>query len=82
MNLHTLFFQVETMKNNLATQTENLLEEVDKFQLKWDQMKPKEDILLDERHENDDSFLLSSVKLIEEKRKEWNNLVEDINKNK
>lgn len=70
------------MKNNLATQTENLLEEVDKFQLKWDQMKPKEDILLDERHGNDDSFLLSSVKLIEEKRKEWTNLVEDINKNK
>ncbi|KAI5737300.1 hypothetical protein M8J76_012015 [Diaphorina citri] len=73
--------QVETMKNNLIIQTENLQQEIEKFRLKWDQMKPKEDVLLDERHD-DDGVLLASVRVIEEKRKEWNKLVEDIGKNK
>lgn len=69
------------MKNNLIIQTENLQQEIEKFRLKWDQMKPKEDVLLDERHD-DDGVLLASVRVIEEKRKEWNKLVEDIGKNK
>uniref|UniRef100_A0A8D8QIW2 Cytoplasmic dynein 2 heavy chain 1 n=2 Tax=Cacopsylla melanoneura TaxID=428564 RepID=A0A8D8QIW2_9HEMI len=75
--------QVETMKNNLITQTENIQKEIEKFKLKWDQMKPKEDILLDERHDDDsDGMLMASVRVIEEKRTEWNKLLEEIDKNK
>ena len=47
--------QVEAIKANLGTQTANLNGEVEKFKMRWDQMKPKEDVL-----EGDGSKVLKS----------------------
>ena len=63
--------QVEAIKANLNSQVKNLNSEVEKFQMRWDQMKPKEDSM-----EGDHTKVLLGLKTIKEKRIEWNTLSE------
>lgn len=37
--------QVDAIKSNLNTQVKNVNGEIDKFKMRWDQMKPKEETL-------------------------------------
>ncbi|TRY75069.1 hypothetical protein TCAL_08574 [Tigriopus californicus] len=64
--------QVEAIKANLNTQVNNVNGELEKFRMRWDQLKPKEDSM-----EGDSSRILSSIQLIKEKRSEWNALMEN-----
>ena len=63
--------QVESIKSNLNTQSRNLNNEIEKFKMRWDQMKPKEDAL-----EGDPSKIVQGIAFIKEKRKEWSLLME------
>ena len=45
---------------------------MEKFKLRWDQMKPKEDSTMD----GDSTKIAAALKLIKEKRIEWNSLIE------
>ena len=47
MDNHELIIskQVDSIKSNLNTQVKNVNGEIDKFKMRWDQMKPKEEAL-------------------------------------
>ena len=60
--------QVEAIKGTLRTDVNNLNNEIEKFKLRWDAMKPKE--------ENLDGNVEANIKVIKEKRKEWAELME------
>ena len=62
--------QVEAIKGTLRTDVNNLNNEIEKFQLRWDAIKPKE--------ENLDNLtnVEANVKMIKEKRQEWSELIE------
>ena len=62
---------MEAIKANLNSQVKNLSSEVEKFQMRWDQMKPKEDSM-----EGDHTRILQGLKIIKEKRTEWNGFAE------
>jgi dynein heavy chain 2 len=63
--------QVEAIKANLNTQVNNLNGDIEKFKLRWDQLKPKEDTM-----EGDQAKIISGIKIIKEKRQEWDALME------
>ena len=44
-NLNGVLFQVESIKANLNSQFNNLNGEIEKFKLRWDSLKPKEEAL-------------------------------------
>jgi hypothetical protein len=54
------------------TQIENFMSEVEKFQLRWEQLKPRETSLQDGGPE----ILTKSLKILREKRQEWELLLE------
>lgn len=62
------------MKNNLTSRVETMATDLERFVLCWAQMKPKEESLA-----TSDS-LQSSLQIIRDKRKEWNSLMEAVNK--
>ncbi|XP_069679211.1 cytoplasmic dynein 2 heavy chain 1 isoform X2 [Periplaneta americana] len=64
--------QVEGIKSNLMTQVENLMGEAEKFQLRWEQLKPRETSLQDGGPE----VLTKSLKVLREKRQEWELLLQ------
>ena len=63
--------QVEAIKGTLRTDVNNLNNEIEKFKLRWDAMKPKEEAL-----DSGSANVEGNIKLIKEKRKEWNELIE------
>jgi hypothetical protein len=54
------------------TQVENFMNEVEKFQLRWEQLKPRETSLQDGGAE----VLTKSLKILREKRQEWELLLQ------
>ena len=48
--------QVDAIKSNLNTQVKNVNGEIDKFKMRWDQMKPKEETL-----EGDQSKIIQGI---------------------
>jgi hypothetical protein len=54
------------------TQVENLMGEVEKFQLRWEQLKPRETSLQDGGPE----ILTKSLTVLQEKRQEWEVLMQ------
>jgi hypothetical protein len=54
------------------TQVENLMGEVEKFQLRWEQLKPRETSLQDGGPE----ILTKSLNVLQEKRQEWELLLQ------
>jgi hypothetical protein len=54
------------------TQIENFVNEVEKFQLRWEQLKPRETSLQDGEPE----VLTKSLKILREKRQEWELLLQ------
>nr|CAD7594425.1 unnamed protein product [Timema genevievae] len=64
--------QVESIKNSLSTQVDNLRAEVEKFQLRWEQLKPRETSLQD----GSEDTLLQSLATLRDKRQEWQQLLE------
>jgi len=54
------------------TQIENFMSEVEKFQLRWEQLKPRETSLQDGGPE----VLKKSLKILREKRQEWELLLQ------
>ncbi len=63
--------QVDAIKANLNTQVNNVNGDIEKFKLRWDQLKPKEDSL-----EGDQTKIVTGIKVIKEKRQEWDALME------
>ena len=63
--------QVEAIKANLNTQVNNLNGDIEKFKLRWDQLKPKEDSM-----EGGNAKMVAGIKVIKEKRQEWDQLLE------
>ena len=61
--------QVDAIKANLMTQVKNVNGEIDKFKMRWDQLKPKEDTM-----QADQSKIVQGIAFIKEKRAEWNEL--------
>jgi len=54
------------------TQIANFMNEVEKFQLRWEQLKPRETSLQDGGPE----ILTKSLKILREKRQEWELLLQ------
>ncbi|CAG0883700.1 unnamed protein product [Cyprideis torosa] len=63
--------QVEAIKSNLESQANNFNSEIERFAAKWHQTKPKEDAT-----ESDPTKMAAGVKIVREKREEWNLLME------
>ena len=63
--------QVEAIKANLNTQVSNLNSEIEKFKMRWDQLKPKEETI-----EGDHGKIVQGIAVIKEKRQEWTVLME------
>ena len=70
-NYTLLIFQIEAIKGNLNSQTTNFNNEIEKFGMRWDQLKPTEDQL-----EGDNANINKAIALIREKRQEWQILME------
>ncbi|KAK6637824.1 hypothetical protein RUM44_008246 [Polyplax serrata] len=64
--------QVERMKIALNGETENLLSQIEKFNLRWEMQKPKDADI----EEADFNSLKKNVVLLEEKLEEWNGMKE------
>ena len=64
--------QVEAIKGTLNTDVNNVNNEIEKFKLRWDAMKPKEENLDSASFGN----VEANIKIIREKRKEWSELIE------
>ena len=64
--------QVEAIKGTLRTDVNNVNNEIEKFKLRWDAMKPKEENLDFASFGN----VEANIKIIREKRKEWSELIE------
>lgn len=62
--------QVEAIQSNLMTQVGNVNGEIDKFKMRWDQLKPKEDSM----DKNPDK-IYEAIAFVKEKRLEWNELI-------
>ena len=58
--------QVEAIKANLMTQVNNINGEIDKFKMRWDQLKPKEEAM-----QGDQSKIIQGIAFIKEKKQEW-----------
>ncbi|XP_047109239.1 cytoplasmic dynein 2 heavy chain 1 [Schistocerca piceifrons] len=64
--------QVENVKQSLETRTSEILEEMEKFRLRWEQARPRETDLQDGGTE----ILLRGLDTIRAKRAEWKQLME------
>ncbi|KAK3862338.1 hypothetical protein Pcinc_031789 [Petrolisthes cinctipes] len=62
--------QIESIMGNLESQTNNFNSEVEKFGMRWYQLRPKEDQL------ESDTDVQTSIAFIAEKRLEWDQLME------
>lgn len=62
------------MKNNLVASVDSMAAELERFQLCWDQFKPREETL------TTNETLQSGLAMIRAKRAEWDQLVEAVNK--
>lgn len=67
------FFQIESIKHNLGVQIDNLLGEIEKFQVMWEQFKPQETKL----HEGRENILIDSLAIIREKRQKWMDILQN-----
>ncbi|CAL4157019.1 unnamed protein product, partial [Meganyctiphanes norvegica] len=63
--------QIEAIKGNLESQTNNFNQEVEKFHLRWLQLRPREDQL-----DGDSSVIEAAVAMLHDKRQEWDLLME------
>ena len=63
--------QVEAIKGTLRTDVNNLNNEIEKFKLRWDATKPKEEAL-----DSGTANVEANIRMIKEKRKEWNELID------
>ncbi|KAF2362508.1 ATPase dynein-related AAA domain [Trinorchestia longiramus] len=63
--------QVESIKNNLESQTNNFNDDISKFGARWRQFRPTEDQM-----DGDAAALESAITKIKEKREEWDLLME------
>ncbi|XP_042887569.1 cytoplasmic dynein 2 heavy chain 1-like [Penaeus japonicus] len=63
--------QIEAIKANLQSQTNNFNNEIEDFGLRWKQLQPKEDQL-----EGDSERIQAAITLVREKRFEWDQLME------
>ena len=63
--------QVEAIKATLMTQVKNVNGEIDKFKMRWDQLKPKDDTM-----QSDQSKIIQGIAFIKEKRSELDELTE------
>ncbi|XP_076054654.1 dynein cytoplasmic heavy chain beethoven [Oratosquilla oratoria] len=63
--------QIEAIKGSLDSQTNNFNNEVEKFGLRWAQLKPREDQL-----EGEATQIQAAIALIKDKREEWTLLLE------
>lgn len=54
------------------TEVQNLMGEVEKFQLRWEQLKPRETSLQDDEPE----ILTKNLGILREKRQEWQLLLQ------
>ena len=68
---HYLFFRA--IKGTLRTDVNNLNSEIEKFKLRWDATKPKEEAL---DSSGNTANVQASIRLIKEKRKEWDEILE------
>ncbi|GLH06946.1 Dynein heavy chain, cytoplasmic, partial [Gryllus bimaculatus] len=64
--------QVEGIKSNLTVQVENMMGDLEKFRLRWEQARPREESLQD----GDADALQHSLEIIREKRLEWEDLMQ------
>lgn len=62
--------QMEVIMNSLESQTNNFNSEVEKFGMRWYQLRPKEDQL------DGNTDIQASITFISEKRQEWDQLME------
>lgn len=63
--------QIEAIKGNLESQTNNFNNEVEKFGMRWFQFRPNEEQL-----EGDADHIQSAISFVAEKRLEWDQLME------
>ncbi len=75
MDNHELIIskQVEAIKANLNTQVTNLNGDIEKFKLRWDQLKPKDDSTAEGA---DQAKMLQGLQTIKEKQREWAELMQ------
>lgn len=66
--------QIETMKSNLTTEMQRVLNTFDTFHSRWQQYKPKG------FEDTNNSKLKKVVEFLKESRTEWNTLVENKDK--
>ena len=64
--------QVEAIKSNLMTQVENINGEIEKFKMRWDQLKPKESSL-----DENPGKIVETIAFVKEKRMEWDELIKN-----
>lgn len=67
-------FQVESIKSKLISEAENISTELEKFELRWQRSRPKETDLVDGNY----SVIDHNIKILKEKREEWNKISESI----
>ena len=61
------------IKGTLRTDVNNLNNEIEKFKLRWDATKPKEEAL---ESAGNTANVQASIRLIKEKRKEWDEILD------
>lgn len=61
--------QVETLKSNVGARLKSLTDDLEKLFVRWNQFKPKNDLLNDDRN-----AILGAIQFIKEKRDEFNEL--------
>ena len=64
--------QVEAIKSNLLTQVGNVNGEIEKFKMRWDQLKPKESSM-----EKNPEKIVEAIAFVKEKRMEWDELIKN-----
>ncbi|XP_046395709.1 cytoplasmic dynein 2 heavy chain 1 [Ischnura elegans] len=73
--------QLDTLKACLVGQAENLAGEVKRFALKWEQVRPREESLVNlGATDSSQKPLQNTLNLLREKRDEWNSLMETVEK--
>lgn len=65
---------MESIKSKLISEAENITTELEKFELRWQRSRPKETDLVDGNY----SVIDHNVKVLKEKREEWNKLSDSI----
>lgn len=68
-------FQVDVLKQNVASRIQAFQQDVEKFGARWHQLKPKSDALDGEREK-----LVQAIEFIKEKRQEFNELIQQKDK--